>query len=205
MIWLAVLLPAAFMPIVYYLGRSMGRKVSYVAFVPLIISTLFFASLIPQVTEAPMAEYFEWLPNIRFGLSVDSLSLPIVLTVVLLSAIICIYSNPYMEHSIHEQYHHENNKAHAVYYALYLAYVTSMMGVVLSTNLFEFYFFFELMIIPSWALINIFGSGEREKVALQYLLWSIIGAVLFVTGALSAYATTHSFETTRVPCSPWST
>jgi NADH-quinone oxidoreductase subunit M len=69
-----------------------------------------------------------------------------------------------------------------------------MMGVVLSTNLFEFYLFFELMIIPSWALINIYGSGEREKIALMYLLWSIIGAVLFITGALTAYSTLQSFE-----------
>jgi NADH-quinone oxidoreductase subunit M len=69
-----------------------------------------------------------------------------------------------------------------------------MMGVALSTNLFEFYFFFELMIIPSWALINIYGYGEREKIALTYLLWSIVGAVLFVTGALTANAVLHSFE-----------
>ena len=194
MIWLAVFAPALFMPVVYILGRSMGKKVSWVAFIPLLLSTVYLVSLIPQVAEAPIVESIEWLPGIIFGMSVDSLSLPIVITVVLLSTIIVVYSNPYMEHSIHELYHHENNKAHATYYALYLAYVTSMMGVVLSTNLFEFYFFFELMIIPSWALINSYGTGEREKIALMYLLWSIVGAVIFVTGVLSVYALTHSFE-----------
>lgn len=193
-IWLALLAPILFMPIVYFVGRKIGKKVSWVAFIPLILSFLFFLSLLPEVSHGPQEEYFTWLPGIRFGLRVDSLSLPIVLTVAALSAIIVIYSNPYMEHSIHEQYHSENNKAHATYYALYLAYATSMMGVVLSTNLFEFYLFFELMIIPSWALINIYGTGEREKIALMYLLWSIVGAVIFVTGALTAYATIHSFE-----------
>jgi NADH-quinone oxidoreductase subunit M len=195
-VWLALLAPAIFMPVVYFLGQRMGKKVSWVALIPLLISSLFFLSLVPQVSHSQVGEYLYWLPDIRFGVLVDSLSLPIVFTVAVLSTVIVVYSMPYMDHSIHEQYHRENNKAHATYYALYLAYATSMMGVVLSTNLFEFYLFFELMIIPSWALINIYGSGEREKIALMYLLWSIVGAVLFVTGALMAYAQIHSFEIT---------
>jgi NADH-quinone oxidoreductase subunit M len=195
-VWLAILAPALFMPVVYYLGQKIGKRVSWVAVLPLILSTLIFLNLMSTVSSEPVGEYFEWLPGIRFGVLVDSLSLPIVLTVAILATIIVIYSNPYMDHSIHEQYHRENNKAHATYYALYLAYATSMMGVVLSTNIFEFYLFFELMIIPSWALINIYGSGEREKIALMYLLWSIVGAVIFVTGALTAYGVLRSFEIT---------
>ncbi|MBS7619865.1 NADH-quinone oxidoreductase subunit M [Candidatus Bathyarchaeota archaeon] len=186
--------PAISMPIVYTLGRKLGKNVGWVALIPLSLSSLFFIYLIPGISNTFLEEYIEWLPEIRFGLLVDSLSLPIVLTVALLSTIIVVYSIPYMEHSIHEQYHGENKKAHATYYALYLAYATSMMGVVLSTNLFQFYLFFELMIVPSWAMINIYGTGEREKIALMYLLWSIVGAVLFVTGVFTAYATVHSFE-----------
>ena len=192
--WLALLLPVLFIPIVYYTGRTLGKKVSWIALIPLLYTTLYLSSLLGKVATEPIGEYFYWLPGIRFGLIADSLSLPIALTVVVLGAIIVIYSQPYMEHHVHEMYHRENNKAHATYYALYLAYVTSMIGVALATNLFEFYFFFEFMIIPSWALINSYGSGEKEKIGLMYLLWSIVGAVIFVTGALSAYALTGSFE-----------
>jgi len=206
-LWLAVLGPVVFMPIVYVLGRSMGKKTWMVAIIPLLYSTLYLGSMIGGIAGNPVGEYFNWLPGIRFGLYADALSLPIALTVSVLSAIIVIYSRTYMEHSIHEQYHHqENNKAHATYYALYLAYAASMMGVALSTNLFEFYLFFELMIIPSWALINVYGSGDKEKIALMYLLWSIVGAVIFVTGALSAYALTGSYEISALVeliGSPW--
>jgi NADH-quinone oxidoreductase subunit M len=193
-LWLAVLAPVIFIPIVYFAGRKLGKNVSWIALVPLLYSTLYLVSLLGKVADNPIGEYFIWLPGIRFGLYADSISLPIALTVAALGAIIVIYSQDYMEHHIHEMYHHENKKAHATYYALYLAYITSMLGVSLSTNLFEFYLFFELMIIPSWALINVYGSGEKEKIALMYLLWSIVGAVIFVTGALSAYALTGSFE-----------
>jgi NADH-quinone oxidoreductase subunit M len=193
-IWGAVLAPAVFMPVVYFIGRRIGKRVGWIAFIPLVYCTIFFMSLMPGIIKSPFGEYFTWIPAIRFGLLVDGLSLPIVLTVAVLSMIIVIYSIPYMEHKIHEDYKEDNKKAHATYYALYLSYACSMMGVVLSTNLFEFYLFFELMIIPSWALINIYGYGEREKIALMYLLWSIVGAVLFLTGALTAFAMTHSFE-----------
>jgi len=205
-LWLALLAPFLFMPIVYFLGRRLGKQVSWIALIPLLYSVLYLTSLIGTVAENPVGEYFFWLPGIRFGLYADSLSLPIALTVALLSAVIVIYSQPYMDHTVHEIYHRENNKAHATYYALYLAYASSMMGVALSTNLFQFYLFFELMIIPSWALINVYGSGEREKIAFMYLLWSIVGAVIFVTGGLSAYAITGSFELSdllMVQGSPW--
>ena len=205
-LWLALLAPILFIPVVYILGRKIGKKVSWVALIPLLFSSLYLLSLLGNISENPVGEYFYWLHGIRFGLYADSLSLPIALTVSALSAIIVIYSQPYMDHSIQEQYHHENNRAHATYYALYLAYAASMMGVVLSTNLFEFYLFFELMIIPSWALINVYGSGEREKIALMYLLWSIVGAVIFVTGVFSAYAFTGSYEISSLSTligSPW--
>lgn len=195
-LWLTILVPAVFIPVVYYAGRSIGKHTGLVSLIPLLFSTIAFASLVLTASSSVVSEYFYWLPGIRFGLIADGLSVPIALTVAVLSSIVVLYSIPYMEHRIHEEYHGENKRAHATYYALYLAYVASMIGVVLATNLFEFYFFFELMIIPSWALINIFGYGEREKIALMYLLWSIVGAVLFVTGALTAYGITHSFEIT---------
>jgi len=205
-LWLSVIAPILFMPIVYVLGRRIGKSVSWIALIPLLYSSLNFLGLLGSVAESPVGEYFDWLPGIRFGFYVDGLSAPIALTIAVLATVIVIYSQPYMAHTIHEQYHGENNKAHATYYALYLGYVASMLGVVLSTNLFEFYLFFELMIIPSWALINSYGSGDREKISLMYLLWSIVGAVVFVTGVFSAFALTGSFEISSLVAligSPW--
>jgi len=112
-LWLALLAPVLFMPVVYFLGRSMGKRVGWVAFIPLLYSSLYLMSLLSGVAENPVGEYFYWLPGIRFGLYADSLSLPIALTIAVLGAVIAIYSQPYMDHSIHEQYHRENNNAHA--------------------------------------------------------------------------------------------
>jgi len=193
-LWLAVLLPFIAMPVVYLLGRSMGKNTSWIALLPLLYSTVYLGSLQMNIADTPVGDYIEWLPGIDFGLYADGLSNPIALLIALLSVIMLLFSNTEMAQNIVKQYGGENKKAYATFYAVYLGYVGGMLGVVLSTSLFEFYFFFELMIIPSYLLINAYGSGEKEKIALSYLLWSIVGAVLFVTGALAAYALTGSFE-----------
>ncbi|HDJ22161.1 MAG TPA: hypothetical protein ENF19_03045, partial [Candidatus Bathyarchaeota archaeon] len=76
-LWLAVLLPVAFMPVVYLLGRQMGGRVAWVAALPLVYTTLSLVRLMPVVSGAPVAEYLEWLPGVRFGFYLDGLSLPI--------------------------------------------------------------------------------------------------------------------------------
>ena len=67
-LWLALLLPILFMPIVYYTGRTLGKKVSWVALIPLLYTTLYLSSLVGKVSTEPIGEYFYWLPGIRFGL-----------------------------------------------------------------------------------------------------------------------------------------
>ena len=188
-------MPALFTPVVYIVGRKIGKHVGWVALIPLAYVVLLFTSLLPDVIQGrPRVEKFVWISDVIFGLLIDGLSLPIVLVVAILSAVIVIYSIPYMEHRIRAERGAEDKRAHATYYALYLLYAVSMMGVALATNLFEFYLFYELMVVPSWALINAYGYGEREKISLMYLLWTIAGAVLLLTGILVAHARIHSFE-----------
>src|SRR5512134_2378485 len=98
-LWLSVIAPIIFMPIVYVLGRRIGKNVSWVALIPLLYSSLTFLGLLGNVAVSPIGEYFDWLPGIRFGFYVDGLSAPIALTIAVLATVIVIYSQPYMAHS----------------------------------------------------------------------------------------------------------
>ena len=60
-----------------------------------------------------------------------------------------------------------------------------MMGTVLATNLIEFYVFFELMLIPSFFLIAFYGYGARRRIALMFLFWTHVGAVVLLLGLLA--------------------
>jgi NADH-quinone oxidoreductase subunit M len=84
-----------------------------------------------------------------------------------------------------------------------------MLGTVLATNTIQFYMFYELMLVPSWAMINNFGYGERERIGMMYFMWTHVGAVILLAGLLSGYWITGSFAISALsgvvghPLAPW--
>ena len=72
-----------------------------------------------------------------------------------------------------------------LYYALYLTFSMGMLGCVLATNLIEFYVFFELMLVPSFFLVALYGYGTRSRVALMFLFWTHVGAAVLLLGLLA--------------------
>ncbi|RLI08996.1 hypothetical protein DRO24_00185 [Candidatus Bathyarchaeota archaeon] len=187
LLWSTILIPAVFMPIVYLIGRRIGNRVGWIALIPMLYSLLVLLLYTPMIMGGDVyVERFEWVPKVYFGVLLDGVSLPVCLTISLVSLLVILYSIPYMGYELREGF--------GTYYAIYLIYVASMLGVALSTNLFEFYFFFELMIIPPWALINLYGYRNRRRVALTFLLWSIAGAVVLSVGLMGAYNYIGSFE-----------
>jgi len=196
-----LLVPLIFVPITYLVGRTTGKKTGWIALIPLAYSLLLLGIIAVEINGGgSYGEAYSWAPAIglTFGLVADGLSIWMVLTINILCLFISVYSIPYMEHRFHEWEHetgeHVANKAYASYYALYLLYAVGMMGTVLSTNLIQFYLFYELMLVPSWAMINNYGYGERERIGMMYFLWTHVGAVILLVGILSSYWITGSFE-----------
>jgi len=103
-----------------------------------------------------------------------------------------------MEHRIREEYKTDNKRAFATFYALYLLLATGMLGVALSTNTFEFFLFYELMIVPAWALITVYGYQNREKIAFTFFMWAEISALTLLVGILTAYAKLGNFEISQL-------
>ena len=87
----------------------------------------------------------------------------------------------------------------ALYFSLYLAFSMGMLGTVLSTNLIEFYVFFELMLVPSFFLIAFYGYGARRRIALMFFFWTHVGAVVLLLGllAMGFFAGGFDFDTIR--------
>ncbi|MEM2136818.1 MAG: NADH-quinone oxidoreductase subunit M [Candidatus Methanomethylicia archaeon] len=184
--------PLCFLPITYFGGRSIGSKCGWIAFAPLAYTFIASLILLSMVSSGgPIYFIIPLAPSVglNFSFLVDGLSLPIIFTITLLCMVVSIYSIPYMEHHIGE-----DKAQHAAYYTLYLLYALGMVGTALSTNLIQFYFFWELMLLPSWALINIWGYGEREKIALKYFIYTHVGALALLAGILSLYSIFGTFE-----------
>ena len=202
-----VVIPVVTVPITYWAGRKVQKKAGWVTFASLAYTTLLIAGLgLTFGGSIAYREDFVWVPslNLKFGLLLDGLNLPILVTISFLCTLIAVYSMTYMHHSIGE-----SPSGYASYFSLYQLYAAGMMGTVLATNLIEFYLFFELMLVPSWALINSFGTGERERIALMYFMWTHVGAVCLLAGILTAYAKLGTFEIASLkmlagdPIVPW--
>ena len=117
-----------------------------------------------------------WIPyfNIQYYLGLDGISLSLVVLTGLISVLACLAS-------------WNIDKQVKGYFALFLLLVASMMGVFLSLDLFLFYVFFEVMLLPMYFLIAIWGGGNREYAAIKFLLYTLFGSVFILVAVLILY------------------
>lgn len=120
----------------------------------------------------------EWIPsfNITYILGVDGLSLPMAI----LTALLC-FIGVFVSWNI--------NKAVKGYFALFLLLDTGIMGVFLSMDFFLFYIFWEVMLLPMYFLIGMWGGPQREYAAIKFFLYTLFGSVLILIGILGLYFT----------------
>ncbi len=122
----------------------------------------------------------------RFSMIFDAMVFPVLVGIALVTGLVAIYSVPYMRHRF-EEMEHEGVKAPGwgAYFMMYTMFAAAMLGTVMTTNTVEFYLFLELTLIPSFLLIAFYGYGDRVRIAILYMLWTQMGAVLFLIGALA--------------------
>ena len=117
-----------------------------------------------------------WIPsfNIQYYLGLDGISLSLVVLAGLVAVLSCLASFPI-------------SKSVKGYYSLFLLLTASMIGVFLSLDLFLFYVFFEVMLLPMYFLIGIWGGENREYAAIKFLLYTLFGSVFILVAILILY------------------
>ena len=117
-----------------------------------------------------------WVPyfNIQYYLGLDGISLALTLLTSLVSVLACLAS-----WTIERQV--------KGYFSLFLVLVASMIGVFLALDMFLFYVFFEVMLLPMYFLIGIWGGAEREYAAIKFLLYTLFGSVFILIAILILY------------------
>jgi NADH-quinone oxidoreductase subunit M len=118
-----------------------------------------------------------WVPSlgISYFLAADGISA----TLLLLTGIAAI-AGVLFSWNIQDRANH--------FFALYLILIAAVYGVFLSFDLFLFFVFYEIAIIPKYFLIAIWGSTRREYGAMKLALYSFAGSAMILIGILSAYA-----------------
>ncbi len=124
----------------------------------------------PFTVQIPWIDYF----NIEYFVGIDGLSMPMVLLTALLSFICIIIS-------------WNIDKKPLGYFSLFLLLDAGMMGVFLSFDFFLFYIFWEVMLLPMYFLIGIWGGPKRHYAAIKFFLYTLFGSVFMLLGMIALY------------------
>jgi NADH-quinone oxidoreductase subunit M len=181
------------------LGKKLQwRSLAGICFVLLVVplATITYFSLTPKMHEGIVdPAFFSHEVFGSFSMLLDPLSAPFAFGIALVTALVALYSAPYMKHRIEEMEHEGMSPPSlATYFMLYTIFSISMVGLVLATNLIEFYIFLELSLIPSFFLIIWYGYGDRTRIAIMYLLWTHVGGLLFFLGILTIGSNAGTFD-----------
>ena len=176
-----------------------GKAVGWIAFASLLYVALLLLSVGSGLYGggAAVTETYAWAPaaGLSFGFLADGLSLPVALVMAIVCAATAVYSMHYMQRRFEGSTGGEEKKQqYGLYYLNFLLVVTGLLGVALSTNLIELYLFVELMLIPTFFLLGLFGYFQKGRIAIMYFVWNQLGAFIFLAGILVAYSATGSFE-----------
>ncbi|WP_438447480.1 complex I subunit 4 family protein [Gorillibacterium sp. sgz5001074] len=132
---------------------------------------------IPLALESNLSQQLESL-TIKFDytMAVDGLSLPMVFLTALVGTMAALASKFI-------------KKRHKLYYILFLLLETGMFGVFMAQDLFLFFVFFEVTLVPMFFLIGIYGYIQREKAANKFLIYNGIGSAIMLIAFLALVAT----------------
>ena len=124
--------------------------------------------------------------SIHYYLGVDGISVTMILLTGILS-FICVLASWGFEHW------HESRGIKG-YFSLFLLLEAGMMGVFAALDFFLFYVFWELMLLPMYFLIGIWGGPRREYAAIKFFLYTLAGSVLMLVVMLAMFFKTGTFD-----------
>jgi NADH-quinone oxidoreductase subunit M len=129
---------------------------------------------------------YPWIPLIgaNYKLGIDGISMLLVLLTTLLGCVSVLSSWTAITERVKE------------YYAFMLLLQTGMIGVFISLDFLVFYVFWEVMLVPMYFLIGVWGGPRKLYAAIKFFLYTLAGSVLMLVGILAIYF--YQYNTTGV-------
>lgn len=116
---------------------------------------------------------------IRYAVGVDGLSFPMVILTTLITFLAALASWNFEHWNI--------NKGIKGYFALFLLLETGVLGTFVALDFFLFYIFWEVMLLPMYFLIGVWGGPRKEYAAIKFFIYTFLGSVLILIALLAMY------------------
>jgi NADH-quinone oxidoreductase subunit M len=181
---LAVFLPLAGAVVVALLPRGRDGLLRGSALAVTLLALLVGAGMLARFDDAAgRTMQFQvqrsWIPSVgaTYHLGVDGIGLPLLLLSLLLSFLCVVYSWRILPEP-------RNPKA---FLALLLLLETGMNGTFAALDLILFFVFWELVLIPMYFLIAVWGGPRRDYASIKFILYTLIGSVVMLLGFLALW------------------
>ncbi len=144
-----------------------------------------YALDVKQADHLRFVEFVPWISNfkINYFVGVDGLSLPLVWLTALLTILCLVYSWTI-------------DNGTKGYYVLFLVLETGLIGVFCALDFFVFYVFWEVVLLPMYFLIGVWGGENRLYAAIKFFIYTLVGSVLMLLVMLIMFFNTepHTFN-----------
>jgi NADH-quinone oxidoreductase subunit M len=136
----------------------------------------------PGSADFQFVERFPWIPSVgaEYFLGVDGLSALLILLTTMMGSIAILSSWTAITERVKE------------YYIFLLVLQTGMLGAFMALDFLLFFLFWEVMLVPMYFLIGIWGSANRLYSAIKFFLYTLVGSVVMLLGILALYFYNHT-------------
>jgi NADH-quinone oxidoreductase subunit M len=183
---LILFLPLAGALLILFVPRTSGHAIRWIAnlfgFAGFLVSVPLWFWYNPQDASYQFVERLPWIPLIgaQYFLGVDGFSALLVLLATLFGGIAILSSWTAITERLKE------------YYIFLLVLQTGVIGAFVSLDFLLFFLFWEVMLVPMYFLIGIWGSDRRLYSAIKFFLYTLVGSVVMLLGILALYFYNHS-------------
>ena len=184
-----IFLPLAGGAVILFSSERLARWIALATtLVILVVSAPLYWSFNKDSSALQFVEFAEWIPawNIAYRVGVDGISLPFIFLAAVLGVLCVGGSWSAIQSRVRE------------FYVALLVAETAMIGLFAAANLFLFYIFWELMIIPLFLLIGVWGGPGRVYAAVKFLLFTLAGSVLMLVGMIALYFASGTLDFTAL-------
>ncbi len=164
------------------LARGLAMAVSLLVLLLAVLATVAFD---PGGARFQLTTSVSWIADfgVSFALGVDGIALVMLLLIGVLVPVV-------IGASWDEQA--AGTRSMRTYWAWLLLLESMMVGVFAATDVFLFYVFFEVMLIPMYFLIGSFGGPNRQYAAVKFFLYSLLGGLVMLASVIGLYVVSNS-------------
>jgi NADH-quinone oxidoreductase subunit M len=137
-------------------------------------------------------ESYRWIPtwDARFTLAIDGIGLVMLALIALLVPLVILASWHDVENAAGKF-----RRSVPAYFALMLFLESTMLGVFAAADVFLFYVFFEIMLVPMYFLIGSYGGQQRRYAAVKFFLYSLVGGLFMLAAVIGLWVVGgHTFD-----------